>query len=119
MCCFTECGVWFVTEAEAPCPWTVRGTPTKDIDFRILFLFRNVGVAFDGIKAEVIKLMSTTNAVCTSIINQQQEEIDALKGDVAQLRMSMAVLIEAVSENTDKIKKHGANKLHMLAQSLQ
>ena len=49
-----------------------------------------VGVAFDGIKAEVINLMSTTNAGCTSIIDQQQEEIDVLKGDVAQLRMSMS-----------------------------
>jgi len=78
-----------------------------------------VGVAFDGIKDEMIKLMSTTNAGRTSIIDQQQEEIDALKGDVAQLRMSMAVLIEAVRENTDKIGKLEANKLHMLAQSLQ
>ena len=42
-----------------------------------------------------------------------------LKGDVAQLRMSMAVLLEAVRENTDKIGKLEANKLHMLAQSLQ
>ena len=78
-----------------------------------------VGVAFDGIKAEVINLMSTTNAGYTSIIDQQQEEIDVLKGDVAQLRISMAVLLEAVRDNTDKIGKLEANKLHMLAQSLQ
>jgi len=51
-----------------------------------------VGVAFDGIKVEVINLMGAKNAGCTtSIIDQQQEEIDVLKGDVAQLRMSMAV----------------------------
>jgi len=78
-----------------------------------------VGAAFDGIKAEVINFMNTTNAGCTSIIEQQQEEIDVLKGDVAQLRMSMAVLLEAVRENTDKVGKLEASKLHMLAQSLQ
>ena len=78
-----------------------------------------VGAAFDGMKAEVINLMNTTNAGCTSIIDQQQEEIDVLKGDVAQLRMSMSVLLEAVRENTGTLGKLEANKLHMLAQSLQ
>ena len=78
-----------------------------------------VGAAFDGIKVEVINLMNTTHADNKSIIDLQQEEIDVLKGDIAQLRMSMAVLLEAVRENTDKLGKLEANKLNVLAQSLQ
>ena len=94
-------------------------TPPSDMQPTLTPKQCAIGVAFDGIKAEVINFMNTTNAGCTSIIEQQQEEIDVLKGDVAQLRMSMAVLLEAIRENTDKIGKLEASKLHMLAQSLQ